>query len=59
MSNIPYPLPRGPRPPLGHVAIRFNPNDMHPLIAELCEREREVHGLGQHEHIDFIPQRAV
>jgi hypothetical protein len=59
MAATPSAVPPRPRPPIRHLAIRFNPDDSHPLIAELCERERSTHERGEHEHIDFIPRRAA
>ena len=59
MAEIPYPMPLPPRPPLQHLVVRFDPNDVHPKITELCERERENHGRGEHEHIDFIPNPSL
>jgi hypothetical protein len=55
MANFPYPMPAGPRPHLRRIVVRFDPQDVHPRITELCERERENHDRGEHEHIDFIP----
>jgi hypothetical protein len=55
MSNVTYTMPPGPRPALRHIVVRFDPEDVHPKITELCERERESHDRGEHEHIDFIP----
>jgi hypothetical protein len=55
MSNVPYPMPPGPRPAIRHLVVRFDPEDVHPKITELCLRERETHDRGEHEHIDFIP----
>jgi hypothetical protein len=59
MAENPSLVPPRRRPPIRHVAIRFNPDDSHPLIAELCDRERSTHDRGEHEHIDFIPRRAA
>jgi hypothetical protein len=59
MAEIPSHIQSRPRPTIRHLAIRFNPDDSHPLISELCERERSVHDRGEHEHIDFIPRRAA
>ena len=59
MAATPSAAPSRARPPIRHLAIRFNPDDSHPLIAELCERERSTHYRGEHEHIDFIPRRAA
>jgi hypothetical protein len=59
MANFPSPVPPQPRPQIRHLAIRFNPDDSHPMIEELCERERSTHDRGEHEHIDFIPRRAA
>jgi hypothetical protein len=59
MAESPTPVPPRPRSPIRHLVIRFNPDDSHPLIEQLCERERSVHDRGQHEHIEFIPRRAA
>jgi hypothetical protein len=59
MSETPSSTLAGPRPPLRNLAIRFDPDDSHPVITELCLREREEHRRGEHEHIAFIPTRAA
>jgi hypothetical protein len=55
MATSSFATPISPRAPLRHVVIRFDPEDAHPMISELCQRERESHGHGEHQHIDFIP----
>lgn len=55
MSDIPNPQPVGPRPQLQHVVVRYDPDDIHPMITELYHREQAAHDRGEHEHIDFVP----
>ena len=55
MSDFSAPEPTPPRPQLHHVVVRYDPDDIHPRIAELYQRERAAHDRGDHEHIDFIP----
>ena len=55
MATIPPPIPPRPRPLYSSPQIRFNPDDSHPVINELCLRKRDTHSRGEHEHIDFHP----
>lgn len=58
MSDISNPQLTAPRPALQHVVVRYDPDDVHPRIAELYQRERAAHDRGEHEHIDFIPNTS-
>ncbi len=58
MSEVSSPQPTAPRPQLQHVVVRYDPDDVHPRIAELYKRERAAHDRGEHEHIDFIPNTS-
>jgi hypothetical protein len=54
MSDQTEPALRTPR-----IKLRFDPNDAHPIIRRLEEREHSEHGINGHRHIDLLAERRA
>ena len=41
------------------IKLRFDPEDAHPIIHRLEEREQSEHGRDGHRHIDLLAERRA
>jgi hypothetical protein len=48
-----------PIPPAPRIRVRFDPDDAHPIIQLLEERERSEHGRDEHRHIELLAERRA
>lgn len=48
-----------PAPRTTRIKLRFDPDDPHPIIHRLVEREQGEHGSAAHRHIDLVAERRA
>lgn len=41
------------------IKVRFDPDDAHPIIHRLEEREQSEHGSDGHRHVDLLAERRA
>lgn len=41
------------------IKVRFDPEDAHPIIHRLEEREQSEHGSDGHRHVDLLAERRA